>query len=387
MNILKITSSLLLLLLTLSTSAFTLSPKAKISVLTCSPGNELYSLFGHSAIRIQDSEKQLDFVFNYGTFDFNTPHFYIKYAQGLLPYQLSISSYEDFIGGYIYEERSVYSQELNLDADSKQKLAELLLENYHPQNRTYLYNFLYDNCSTRIRDIIEKSTPAPIQWNLQNQNKSFWNLLDEYLVRLPWVKWGIHTILGQSGSRKAQPYQYMFLPDYLMKGLESATLNGEKLAALPQTLFVATPSIPKNPWYKTPAFIFTLSTLLIIFILQYFKSKKLFNTIAFILFLTAACIGFLLVFLSFFTQHPITAPNLNLFWANPLHVCILYFLLKKKIPSWVNLYLSIYAGILFIGICIWFFAVPAVPAASFPLLVLFIYLSIKIKRTKYQTLR
>lgn len=91
-------------------------------------------------------------------------------------------------------------------------------------NRTYLYNFLFDNCSTRVRDIVAKSILQPIEWHLPDMHKSFWNLLDEYLYRMPWVKWGIHTILAQSGSREATPYQYMFLPNYLMQGLETATL-------------------------------------------------------------------------------------------------------------------------------------------------------------------
>ena len=117
-------------LLPLPGKAFQLSNEAEISILTCSPGKELYSLFGHTAIRVQDPKANLDEVFNYGTFDFDTPHFYLKFAQGLLTYQLSATSFHNFMLSYQMEERSVYSQRLRLDSLQKQQLFDLLLENY-----------------------------------------------------------------------------------------------------------------------------------------------------------------------------------------------------------------------------------------------------------------
>ena len=128
-------------LLPLPGKAFQLSNEAEISILTCSPGKELYSLFGHTAIRVRDPKAGMDEVFNYGTFDFDTPHFYLKFAQGLLPYQLSTTSFRNFMLSYQMEERSVYSQRLRLDSLQKQQLFDLLLENYRPENRSYLYNF------------------------------------------------------------------------------------------------------------------------------------------------------------------------------------------------------------------------------------------------------
>ena len=209
--------SFFLFLLTTSTSASVkLSKDATISILTCSPGNELYSLFGHTGIRVVDKANNMDIVFNYGTFDFATQGFYFKFARGLLPYQLSCSEFRRFLSSYIYDGRSVYSQTLNLDSIQKQYLMDLLVENYEPANREYLYNFLYDNCSTRVRDIIEKSTGNQITWIAQPSTKSFWNLLDEYLGRSPWIQWGIHTILGSPATSTATIREQMFLPDYLM---------------------------------------------------------------------------------------------------------------------------------------------------------------------------
>lgn len=360
-------------------TALTLSPGAEISILTCSPGDELYSLFGHTAIRLQDSSQNIDVVFNYGTFDFRTEHFYLKYAQGLLPYQLATSSYGGFINSYIEDGRSVWSQTLQLSQKDKQRLTDLLLENLEPVNRTYLYNFLFDNCSTRVRDMIGKSSLTPVTWQNRATGKNFWNLLDEYLYRMPWVKWGIHTILGQPGNREATSYEYMFLPDYLLQGIETASLNGKLLSAPVETLYQAPVQTNNNRWYFSPLLVFSISTILIIWLLQRCTSEKALRLIAIPLFLTTGLIGCLLVFLGFFTEHPITAPNYNLIWANPLNLVVIPFLFRKRMPVLVGKYLSVYTIILAIGILLWFFLLPAVPIASFPLLILMLFISLKLK--------
>lgn len=376
----KICTLLFLCSFWLPGKALVVTENTRISILTCAPGNELYSLFGHTAIRLESPENGLDIVFNYGTFDFRTEHFYLKYAQGLLPYQLSVTSYESFIDSYIADNRSVRSQTLQLDDRQKQRFIDLLTDNYKPQNRTYLYNFLYDNCSTRVRDIIEESSGKEIRWHIPDECKSFWNLLDEYLVRMPWVKWGIHTILGQPGNRTATPYQYMFLPDYLLKGLESATLNGSLLTAPVQTLFEEEEVPRTNPWYGSPLFIFSLVSAVVIYLLHRFRSPRFLTSIAFPLFLISGTVGCLLIFLGGFTQHPMTAPNFNLIWANPVNLLILPWLLRSQFPRGVKKYLTLYVWILALGLPLWFFLQPAVPYASLPLLVLMIYLSLRLRQ-------
>lgn len=382
MNILRCFIVCLFLWATSQSSAMPLSPQAEISILTCAPGTELYSLFGHTAIRVADPIQKIDVVFNYGTFDFRTPHFYLKYAKGLLLYQLSVTSYESFISSYILDERSVWSQTLQLDSLTKQRLFDNLLENRQPENRTYLYNFLFDNCSTRVRDIINKSTQQPIEWHIPETDKSFWNLLDEYLCRMPWVKWGIHTILGQTGSRIATPYETMFLPDYLMQGLASATDQGELLAQPAIAVFEAPETALHNPWYFSPFFVFCIGSILIILILQRYTSGKVLTAFTFPLFLTSGLIGMLLIFLGYFTLHPMTAPNYNLIWANPLNFIAAFFFLKKKLPRLIRNYLGLYLFVLLVGLPCWFFLQPAVPLSTFPLLCLLIYLSILLRKRK-----
>src|SRR5690606_22569898 len=133
-----------------------LSPRAEISIITCGPGEELYSSFGHSAFRVKDPALKLDFAYNYGTFDFNKPNFYIKFAQGKLLYELSVSYFEDFVYNYKIEGRWVKEQVLNLSQDEKNQLFNFLNINAQPENKEYLYDFFFDNCSTKIRDVLEE---------------------------------------------------------------------------------------------------------------------------------------------------------------------------------------------------------------------------------------
>ena len=370
-------------LLPLPGKAFQLSNEAEISILTCSPGKELYSLFGHTAIRVQDPKANLDEVFNYGTFDFDTPHFYLKFAQGLLSYQLSATSFHNFMLSYQMEERSVYSQRLRLDSLQKQQLFDLLLENYRPENRSYLYNFLFDNCTTRARDIIDKSLQnSHFEWNTPDLDKNFWNLLDEYLAVSPWVQWGIHTILGQPGNRTTTPYQYMFLPDYLMYGLNTATIDHKHLAEKAQLLYEAPEQDNATPWYFAPLFIFGIGALLLIILLWKSRGKAMLNTIVLPTFLFTGLVGCLLVFLGGFTAHPITAPNWNILWANPLNLIALPFLLGKHLPRFIAIYLKIYMVLLVAALPAWVICQPAVPMPSVFLIILMLFLCLQLRAKK-----
>ncbi len=367
-----------------NSNALLLSKDAEISLLTCSPGDELYSLFGHTAIRIHDPQQDIDIVFNYGTFDFRTSYFYLKYARGLLPYYLSINSYQDFIYSYQRDNRTIYAQTLLIDSINRQKLADLLVENYRPENRSYLYNFLFDNCTTRARDIIEKSLPEEVKWQPFRTEKSFWNLLDEYLSVSPWVKWGIHTILGQPGSRFATTHEQIFLPDYLMYGLDSAQYNGHKLAAPAKIVYQASGLDIHNPWYRGPFFVFSVITILLIVLLQKYNKVRFINAVTILLFAGTGLIGCLIVFLGGFTAHPMTAPNWNILWANPLNLAMVYYIPKQYFSKVARIYLMIYSLILVIATPLWFLIQPAVPAASINIIFLMLYLCFKIKN-KFQS--
>ena len=369
---------ILLTLLTLNTSAITLSREATISILTCSPGDEMYSLFGHTGIRVTDPTQGLDIVFNYGTFDFSTEGFYFKFARGLLPYQLSVSRYRHFEAAYRKEGRSIYSQTLLLDSVGRQRLMDLLEENYRPENRSYLYNFLYDNCSTRVCDIIERALDGEVEWRKPGEGKSFWNLLDEYMGGSPWIQWGIHTILGSPANATATVREEMFLPDYLMHALDSAYHDGRRLTAPVATLYKAPERKDGLPWWLTPGCVFLAGAALLACLLWRFRSGRLMRAVAFPFFLATGIIGCLLVFLGFFTAHPTTAPNFNLVWANPLNL-VAAFCLRKRIPRIVRGYLRIYLWILGAGFVCWFLLTPAVVYSSMALIAWMAYLSYRLR--------
>lgn len=387
---------------TLSASNNILSGKAEISLLTCDPGDQVYSLFGHTAIRVKDPENRLDIVFNYGTFDFRTQGFYFKFAQGSLPYILSCSRFSAFMDEYRYEKRSVYEQIINLDSIHKQRLWEMLEENYKPENRTYYYNFLYDNCTTRARDIISKSLDGNIFWSEPSRSKSFWNLLDEYLEVSPWTQWGIHTILGSPAKATASVWEQMFLPDYLMYGVDSASLlkesahiasgqvsgkdsahcSNQVLAHPIRTIYQAPKRENNTSWFLSPFFIFLIASFMLIGTLQRFRSPKLLKGIAIPLFLVTGIIGCLLIFLGYFTLHPTTAPNFNLLWANPLNLIVAFSFFKKKMPGIIRKYLYVYFCLLLAGFLLWVTFTPAVVYSTMVLIALMIYLTYRLWQLK-----
>ncbi len=187
----------------------------KISILTCSPGDQLYSIYGHNAIRVINANQGTDLVYNYGTFDFNTPGFAIKFMRGKLPYMLSVTEFYDFLGEYQYFNRSVTEQELQLDSMQKQKIIEYLNVNMKPENRAYKYDFFDDNCATRLRDIIDKNVDH-FEWNQSKASgKTFRQIIKEYQKKMPWTDFGIDLIIGAPADRKTTLSEESFIPDYL----------------------------------------------------------------------------------------------------------------------------------------------------------------------------
>lgn len=347
-----------------------------ISLLTCEPGNMLYTLFGHTAIRVKDADS--DWVFNYGTFDFDTPNFYGKYIKGELMYQLAAQPFSSFYHTYDRMEVAVYEQELKLDSAQQQKLVRALMENYKPENRTYLYDFLYDNCATRVRDLFENQitdSESTYRWAIaKSSDKTFWNLLDEKLRIAPWCEWGIHTLLGQDGNKVATAREEMFLPEMLMQAVSQATIDGKPLAKeAVKIIDYPKRTEVKTPWYVNPQFAFWALALVIIG--GTFRMKRTRFIFIPMLFLTGV-LGLLLFYLAAFSLHPMTNPNWNMLWACPLNLFFIPFLVKNR---WrvINIYLNCYMGLLIAGIAILFWTTPAISFATIPLMLIMFYLSYK----------
>ena len=188
----------------------------RISLLTCSPGEELYSLFGHTAIRYEEPKRGIDVVFNYGLFSFRTPNFALRFALGETDYMLGAEDYDSFISEYMMSNRSVWQQTLNLTREEKTKLIGLLEENYRPENRMYRYNFFYDNCATRPRDKIRESIDGTVVYpDLEQEPVSFRDIVYRFTKGHSWARFGFNLCLGVEADQPVTNEQMMFVPEYL----------------------------------------------------------------------------------------------------------------------------------------------------------------------------
>jgi len=312
----------------------------RISLLTCSPGEELYSTFGHTALRVTDSTTGSDLVFNYGTFEFG-PDFYTQFVLGKLLYSLSIERFDDFMYNYQLESRSVQEQELLLDCISAQKLYGALMMNAQPQNRHYRYDFLFDNCTTRARDIVARNAPSPVIFNtiLPSPPPTFRDQIHTYLDLggQYWSRLGIDILLGIKLDQRVTNLQSMFLPDYLLKGFDHATTNHHPLASPPKTILQMPSPLNKGSLFR-PGIVFTI--LLVVGVaLSFSKARWAVNAISFfdfLFFFVLGLSGLLILFMWFGTNHTVCRDNLNILWALPTHFIIAFVLHKNK--KWIHVY-------------------------------------------------
>ncbi|WP_461490375.1 Lnb N-terminal periplasmic domain-containing protein [Pontibacter sp. HJ8] len=353
---------------------YQLSPAAKISLITCSSGDELYAIFGHSAVRVNDPASGLDIVFNYGTFDFNEPGFYLKFIRGKLNYKLSVAYFQDFAYSYTQDNRSVYEQQLNLTDAQREQYWQFLTHNYLPENRFYLYDFFFDNCATRIRDGIEATFPDKVQFHMAHMDKnlSFRNLIDLYLPPQPWSDFGIDLALGAPIDRTATPYEYMFLPDYLSQGFATATIEQDGTAAPlvgeRQVIFQNTPSTASGAFALSPVvFGWLLFFVALLITVLDFKRNKRSRTFDVFFFLITGLLGILLFLLWTATDHQAAANNFNLLWALPTHVLAAVYLGRSRLPGWLPTYMLVTAVLAGILLLLWFVWPQQLHTAVFPI--------------------
>ena len=328
-----------------------LSDQASVSLLTCVPGAELYSAFGHSAIRVQDPLNQLDRVYNYGTFDFDTPNFYLKFAQGKLNYYLNAYEFRLFVREYQYYKRSFSEQVLNLTPAQAQNIYDFLEFNYLPENRFYQYDFFFDNCATRIGDVFFESLEGDVQLLEKDEpgEKTFRKLLDEYLGEKPWADFGIDLALGSVIDRPATLWERTFLPDYLAEVLDKAEIRTADgmvpLVKGKRNLYEAESPITPVAWWMYPLFPFSILALVIgFFTWKNWKNRPERHTGDGILFLLAGIAGLILLLLWVATDHDATKNNWNILWLFPLHLLPGILLLINKKPRWMANYFAIVAG-------------------------------------------
>ncbi len=354
-----------------------LSGDAEISVLTIGPGEYLYDKFGHSAIRVQDKVTNLDIVFNYGTYDFNTPNFYTKFARGKLLYTLSVSNFTDFFYHYQSEDRWITEQVLNLSIAQKQDIFKLLIENAKPENREYLYDFTHDNCATKIRDILSLALGNNIEYNTELENpKSFRQLIGENINSNTWGSLGINIALGAPIDRNASKLEEQFLPYYVMEADSEAKIKtsaGEWIPLVKKTINLYEQKEEKKAtgfFFTSPWVIFTIIGLgLIIISFKDIIRKKRTKLVDISIFITTGIIGVVIALLWFATDHQTTKFNYNILWAFPISLLFIRAISKetyhKRLVHYLNL-LSILIVLLFFH---WITGVQKYPHPILPLLI------------------
>jgi hypothetical protein len=350
----------------------------EVSLLTADPGTELYSSFGHSAIRLREinPEGGKDLVFNFGTFDFDTPNFYGKFATGKLNYMLSMTTYDRFIVEYDYYKRGLREQVLDLNEEQKDFLLQHLDAQYAPERRFYKYDFFYNNCATKIRDAFEISMGDRLVWNdsTASEEKTFRNLLDEFLVTLPWADFGIDLALGAVIDRPATPYEKQFLPTYMEQAFANATIveNGIARPLVKESRVVLEyPKEETPPSLFNPFVVFWLLALIFMGLTLYgFKKGKLMKGLDLLLFGCLGILGLVVTFLWFFTDHSATLWNWNLLWAFPGHLVLVWGLFYRPNATWLSPYLLFVTGATVIALLLWMFGLQSFAPALIPILLL-----------------
>ncbi len=343
----------------------------RISLLTCTPGTELYSTFGHSAFRVVDNSNNTDLVFNYGTFDFYDPKFYNKFVKGKLLYFVSIDSLNGFLEEYEYYKRGITEQVVNISCEEKQRLVALLFENAKEENKYYRYDFNYDNCTTRLRDMVEKAAGKQLETKniLPRPGTTFRHLIHSYLDKggQQWSELGIDMLLGSPLDKKVTNREAMFLPDYLLMAFDSSKLNRQPVVTEKKILLNYFDAY-KTKNGVTPFIVFGILFLLIaslsIFV---FKTWNLFfKVFDFFFFFILGLIGFLILFMWFGTEHAMCKSNFNLLWALPTHVPVAFMLFSKK--NWVNSYFRFITFYTIALLLAWFFLPQQFNTALLPVL-------------------
>jgi len=309
------------------------SSHLRISLLTCGPGDEeIYEVFGHTAIRIIDSVQHTDEVYNYGTFEFG-PDFEIQFMRGKLLYCLSVEPYRVFMEEYIQAKRSVEEQVLTIDWKKKEQIAYFLDWNAEPENKNYKYDFFFDNCATRIRDIFPRDEVFGKAFQYGNvlppgKSLTFRDIINQYFYRDHWTRVGVNILLGSRIDKVMTNADIMFLPDYLRDGLKRATVNGNKIAAPPILILPGNQSIGGS--INGPFILMCFIALLTFAGLSFKQLRVLGKVMSSLLMLVTGLLGCLILVMWFGTDHQGCGNNFNILWCLPTNIVIAFFNPKGK---------------------------------------------------------
>ena len=317
----------------------------EVSLLTCSPHEEIYSLYGHSAIRWHDLRSDNDIVFNWGVFDFRKPHFVARFVFGLTDYELGVFPFNFFWPYYQKVGSSVVEQVLNLSNEEKFHLQQMLSNNLKPENRIYRYNYFYDNCSTRPRDAIEKSIIGKIEYaQREDYTPSYREMVHECVRNHPWAAFGNDMLLGVKSDLSTSLREQEFLPENLMYDFDRAQIyaGGQYRPLVKERRMIVPPGVQiiKQDFPLSPMACFCIFLIISLIILALeWKRKRTFKYWDALLMLLQGLAGCVL-FVMLFSQHPTTSTNLQILLLNPIALFFIPAVIRRRPTRWWKVLLT-----------------------------------------------
>ena len=319
---------------TVGAQSMTNPDRIQISLLTCSPGKEVWAQYGHTAIRYYDKESGEDLAINYGIFSLDQTYFIPRFVLGMTDYRMGVQPMDMFLAQYSYEGRGVIEQVLNLSAEDKEVIYKALQENMKPENVVYRYNYFFDNCTTRVRDMLVNHLHGKVVYPPAEEDATFRSMIHKWNNKYEWSQFGEDLLLGVNADRKTTKSEQQFLPENLRSDFDKARYNGKPLVKETNVLLdaeteVAEPAFPLSP--LSIALIFAVISL--VMMLFSYRRQQVYWAWDLALMLTSGLMG-IIFFVMIFSQHPCVSLNFILLFFNPLPLFFLYSTIKKKKVIW-----------------------------------------------------
>nr|WP_314980456.1 DUF4105 domain-containing protein [uncultured Prevotella sp.] len=319
---------------TVGAQSMTNPDRIQISLLTCSPGKEVWAQYGHTAIRYYDKESGEDLAINYGIFSLDQTYFIPRFVLGMTDYRMGVQPMDIFLAQYSYEGRGVIEQVLNLSAEDKEVIYKALQENMKPENVVYRYNYFFDNCTTRARDMLVNHLHGKVVYPPAEEDATFRSMIHKWNNKYEWSQFGEDLLLGVNADCKTTKSEQQFLPENLRSDFDKARYNGKPLVKETNVLLdaeteVAEPVFPLSP--LSIALIFAVISL--VMMLFSYRRQQVYWAWDLALMLTSGLMG-IIFFVMIFSQHPCVSLNFILLFFNPLPLFFLYSTIKKKKVIW-----------------------------------------------------